>query len=85
MPYIEQRLRDEIDASIVGVEHEVKTPGDLNYLITRIALKYLTARGESYQFYNDVIGALEGAKLELYARKVRKYEDLKIKENGDII
>jgi hypothetical protein len=34
--------------------------------------------------YNDAIGALEGAKLELYRRYVSAYEDDKIKENGDV-
>jgi len=30
------------------------------------------------------MGALEGAKLELYRRKVAIYEEEKIKENGDV-
>jgi len=33
---------------------------------------------------NDAIGALEGAKLELYRRVISKYEDKKIMENGDV-
>ena len=32
----------------------------------------------------DVIGALEGAKMELYRRKISLYEDIKLKENGDV-
>jgi len=31
-----------------------------------------------------VVGALRNAFAEFYARKVRPYEDLKIKENGDV-
>lgn len=84
MPYIKQVLRDEIDAAMIGVEHEIKTPGDLNYTLTKLALKYLASRGESYQTYNDIIGALEGAKLEFYRRSIAKYEDKKILENGDL-
>jgi hypothetical protein len=34
--------------------------------------------------YNDVIGALECCKLELYRRMVAPYENTKIKENGDV-
>ena len=33
---------------------------------------------------SQVVGALRSAHAEFYARKVRPYEDLKIKENGDV-
>lgn len=45
---------------------------------------YIKTKGESYQTYNDIMGALEGAKLELYRRKIGIYEDKKIEENGDV-
>lgn len=57
--------------------------GVLNYMFTAMALVYID-RDESYQAYNDVIGALEAAKLELYRRRVAPYEDKKIEENGDV-
>ncbi len=60
------------------------TAGELNYSITLLLISYLETKGENYQTYNDMIGALEGAKMELYARKVRPYEDKKIDENGDV-
>lgn len=59
-------------------------PGEMNYLFTVIALEYLHKFGTSYKTINDVIGALEGAKLEFYRRVAGPYEDQKIKENGDI-
>ena len=40
--------------------------------------------GNSYATINDIIGALEGAKMEFYRRVVAPYEDEKIKENGDV-
>lgn len=58
--------------------------GDLNYIFSTEALAYLQKKGESYQSYNDIIGALEGAKIELYRRRIAAYEDLAIKKNGDI-
>lgn len=61
-----------------------KTAGELNYCFTELVKKYLIDKGESYQTYNDIVGALEGAKLELYRRKVSFYEDSKIKSNGDV-
>lgn len=79
MPYIPQARRDALNAS-----HAPIKAGELNYLFTKMILNYLYLNEESYQSYNDILGALEGAKLELYARKVRPYEDKKIKENGDV-
>jgi len=58
--------------------------GELNYLITQLCVQYMKSRGRKYAHINDVIGALEGAKLEFYRRYAAPYEDLKIKENGDV-
>lgn len=60
------------------------TPGEFNYVISVLARDYLDKHGKSYQRFNDIIGALEGCKLELYRRMVAPYEDTKIKENGDV-
>ncbi len=79
MPYIPKERRKSLDASLAPIK-----AGELNYLFTKLITNYLYLNGESYQSYNDIIGALEGAKLECYARKVRPYEDKKIKENGDV-
>ena len=38
----------------------------------------------TYQTMNDIIGALEGAKLEFYRRVVVPYENDKIEQNGDV-
>jgi hypothetical protein len=83
MPYINQPIRDMIDETPLG-DVDVNTPGELNYAFTRLAHNYLRANGESYSNFNDIIGALEGAKLELYRRRVVPYEDKKIEENGDV-
>jgi hypothetical protein len=58
--------------------------GDLNYLVTQLCQELLEVKGESYSTYNEIIGALECAKLELYRRKIAGYEDKKIAENGDV-
>lgn len=78
MPYIPKANRLSIDIKTI------QTPGELNYIITKICNEYLKNNYESYQTYNDIIGALEGAKLELYRRKISKYEDKKCKQNGDV-
>ena len=66
-----------------------QTAGGLNYCFTTLCIRYLCIRylhkfGEKYQTYNDIMGALEGCKLELYRRKIAPYEDKKIEENGDV-
>jgi len=80
MPYIKQDDRLELDTLM----RFPKTAGELNYEITRMIKFYLEERGRNYQNMNDIIGALEGAKMEFYARIVRPYEDEKIEENGDV-
>lgn len=71
------------------VDAQILNPGHLNYLITQLCLAYINGTKASgyaarYQDYNDVVGALEGAKLEFYRRAVSPYEDAKIEENGDV-
>ncbi len=85
MPYIKQEDRNRFNAFTRSIDElEIKSPGELNYLITVLTHRYLNMKPESYQMYNDAIGALEGAKLELYRRHVAAYENEKIKENGDV-
>lgn len=83
MPYIHpaDRLRftDALNALPVP-----STPGELNYLLTELAHRYVNANGQDYQSFNDVLGALEGAKLELYRRRIAPYEDQKMLHNGDV-
>ena len=81
MPYIDAKKRKELMASPLP---DPATPGELNYVICMLAMKYLDKTTRSYQHYNDVIGVLECAKLEMYRRLVSPYEDKKIKENGDV-
>lgn len=96
MPYIKGRDREAFEIPtpeiplntridlIEELGDRIDNCGELNYVVTRLAHIYLREHGERYQNYNDIIGALEGAKLELYRRKVAPYEDLKIKSNGDV-
>ena len=79
MPYIPENERQAIKDDCVPV-----TAGQLNYKIHLLLEEYVNTNGESYQTYNDILGALEGVKLELYRRRVSSYEDKKIAENGDI-
>lgn len=78
MPYIKTEDRKLLQT------YTPSTAGELNYTFTLAIMNYIKTKGESYQTYNDIIGALEGAKLELVRRKVNDYEDIKIQANGDV-
>lgn len=82
MPYIKQEFRA---AFIKGLnELSPSNAGELNYLFTQLALRYIAHFGPGYAVINEVIGALEAAKLEFYRRYAAPYEDTKIKQNGDV-
>lgn len=84
MPYIKQEDRARLLKELLEGDINPTNAGELNYMITCIAHTYWANNGSNYQAFNDIIGALEGAKLELYRRKVAPYEDDKIQQNGDV-
>lgn len=87
MPYIAENDRIGLELAHADSGEMLPKPrdaGELNYVITLLAHQYWEENGQNYQAFNDIIGALEGAKLELYRRKVAPYEDEKIKQNGDV-
>lgn len=84
MPYIDNDKREEINPLVEQLRDILSSMGDLNYTITRLCDAYLTTEeGIRYSRLNDLVGALECAKLELYRRVAAPYEDKKAQENGD--
>ena len=81
MPYIQTDIRRNFKAvkSLNALDS-----GELNYLFTVLIKNYIDFHGLKYEHFNDVIGALEGAKLEFYHRIVVPYENNKIIDNGDV-
>lgn len=90
MPYIEPKNRPKFDLEIENLASKVIAEGtegragNLNYSITTLLHKVLDSSRLGYSQYNEIIGMLECAKLELYRRKIAPYEDVKIEENGDV-
>ena len=78
MPYIAKERRTELIES----DPRIQNAGELNFILTIICKEYFETN-PNYQTINDIIGALEGCKLEFYRRIVGSYEDKKILENGD--
>jgi len=80
MPYITSERREAI---LAGAKPQ--DPGELNFAITALADRYLEDKGGiRYAHLNEVIGAIDCAKLELYRRVAAPYEDKKMAENGDV-
>ncbi len=80
MPYIPQDKRPNLNTENLHPQNA----GELNFVISQICAQYLKDKGLKYQHLNDIMGALEGVKAELYRRVAVPYEDKKIQENGDI-
>jgi hypothetical protein len=79
MPYVDPKTREALDEG-----QPMAGPGDLNYLITKLLLRYWTNSNRRYQDINDIMGALSGAQAEFYRRVAVPYEEKKIRENGDV-
>lgn len=84
MPYIKQEDREWLESAIECKNWpNPRTAGELNYVFSVIAKNYAFTHA-GYQGINDIVGALEGAKLEFYRRVAASYENEKIKLNGDV-
>jgi hypothetical protein len=85
MPYIPTSEKEKVDRGLIALNlSELKDSGALNYAIHQIIAQFISENKESYQTYNDIIGALECAKMELYRRLISEYEEKKIAQNKDV-
>ncbi len=80
MPYIHPADRAPITKGYP------QTPGELNYAITCLVLRYLEDSGTpaSYTKFNEAMGALHCASAEIYRRLGSVLEDAAIERNGDL-
>jgi ribosomal protein S3AE len=87
LPYIKSENRkkyEKIIQELVGVLRSLppeEVDGDLNYVVTKLLKEVYPLR---YYHINKAVGVLECIKLEFYRRVAAPYEDLKIKESGDV-
>lgn len=84
MPYVNQPAREQINRDDTIIIKNIQTAGEMQYAIATILNSYVEKHGLCYQTLNDVMGALTGGQLEFYRRVVVPYEEVKIKENGDV-
>lgn len=86
MPYITKYDRRDVSTltqNLPAMDPDI-TVGGVNYVISCLCDIYLEKKGLSYTNINSLIGVLECIKLELYRRVAIPYEDIKLKENGDV-
>jgi len=83
VPYIEQDLRKAYNVEPLA-DCSPMSAGDLQYCVAKLIGNMLRVRTMRYQVLNDVIGALEGAKLEFYRTVVVPYENGKMADNGAV-
>lgn len=87
MPYIKQGDRPRIDELTKPfIEHLKSLPledqdGALNYAITKIVKDVYPVK---YFHLNRALGVLTAVREEFYRVVVGPYEDIKIKENGEV-
>ncbi len=84
MPYVNEPDREQLDPFIEALGEQIENVGDLNYTVTRLVLKHLIRQGISYANFNAEMGMFLCALLEMYRRVGVIYEELKIKQNGDV-
>ena len=89
MPYIEQKEREKFNRflDLLHGTREgmlIKTPGELNYLLTCITLLYLNNGAPNYQKFCEIEGVLNHIAKEIYWRLTEMYEERKVSINGDI-
>lgn len=87
MPYIGQEDRNNIDWRMTEVLKFLRKgakPGEVAYIIYRIATEWLKTTKPSYMDLALMLGVLESIKLEFNRRVITVYEDVKIRQNGDV-
>ncbi len=92
MTYIIDDKRRVIDPALYGVVDALRQlecdypegsfEANINYVVTRLLV--LAYGKTSYDDINDVVGALECAKLEFYRRKAGPFSDQEAFVNGDV-
>ncbi len=78
MPHCEQG----VIASLEEGRKPMKA-GELTAVFYKESVEFVVRSGRSWTAYCIVMGSLIGCLLEFYRRKVAKYEDERIAENGE--
>jgi hypothetical protein len=87
LPYIKPEKRGKYERALeelIGILKSLpieEVDGELNYVVTKILKEVYPLR---YFYINKAMGVLECIKQEFYRRVAAPYEDMKMKESGDV-
>lgn len=87
MPYIKKEQRPAVDDLINPLIEYIKSlpmedqDGSINYAVTKMIKSVYPVK---YFHLNRALGVLSAITQELYRKIIGPYEDIKIKENGDV-
>lgn len=86
MPYLIETTRDRIHDHLCeeGTNWYPENAAELNFVTSGFIANFLEHQGVNYANINEMIGALECAKLELYRVLASPYEDMKAEQNGGL-
>jgi hypothetical protein len=88
MPYISRSERKQYQEAIAALaeivpQDRMLRPGHMNYIVSLLIEKVYGTQLR-YADHNEVVGVLNCIALEFYRRKTAPYEEVKIKEEGDL-
>ena len=88
MPYIKRSERQQYQQAVSELarlipQDRMARPGHVNYVVS-LLIEKVYGKAMRYADHNEAMGALSCIAQELYRRKTAPYEDLKIREEGDL-
>lgn len=86
MPYISKEDRfkySNLNCEIIKLK-EIKSKGELEYLIFLLMKKYMSTKEYRYSTLHDCVYAAQHASDEFRRRFLDKREDSALKNNGDV-
>lgn len=84
MPYIKDEEKMTFQDTIHKLSTFITNKGHLNYAISELVGILIVQTGVSYTNMSEKIDTVHDAETELRRRLLDPYEDIKIKENGDV-
>jgi len=88
MPYIDRPKRPSLDEALEPVLKKValgRTKGEMVYIFYRLALAWVRQQGQSFDSLSNAKAMLADTRDEIHDRYMRRHEDKKIVENGDVL
>ena len=86
MPYVAEEDRRKYEAIVLAIDllPEIVTKGDLEFLIFKLAKKYMKTRDSRYSTLHDCTYAIQHVSDEFRRRFLDKREDVAREQNSDI-